>query len=163
MDIDIRFEAGSWDERSYNELANGAIKAALKAAPYPFNEGEVSLVFADDAFVQVLNRDYRGKDKPTNVLSFPQLEPEEIKALEAQDYAPLGDIILAYETLEREAVEQDKPIKEHCTHLIIHGLLHLLGYDHIEDEEAEEMEALEIKILSGLNIKNPYESGNFMA
>lgn len=107
-------------------------------------KGEVSVVLADDTFVQQLNKQYRGKDKPTNVLSFPN------------DDEPLGDIILAYDTIEREALAQDKSFRNHAIHLIIHGLLHLLGHDHERALEAEKMESAEIKILKKLGINNPY-------
>lgn len=107
-------------------------------------EGEVTIVLATDAFVRKLNRDFRGKDKPTNVLSFPGVG----------DY--LGDIILARQTIEREAKTQGKTPRDHTIHLIIHGLLHLLGYDHERPKQAQNMEALEIKILKKLGINNPY-------
>ena len=110
----------------------------------------VSIVFADDAFVQTLNRDYRGKDKPTNVLSFPL---PEVKA----PMRPMGDIVLAFETVKRESEEQQKTLEEHLTHLLIHGALHLSGYDHITDDEAVQMESLEIEKLKKLGFKNPYE------
>lgn len=107
---------------------------------------EIAVVLADDAFVQNLNKQYRGKDKPTNVLSFPASLGD----------GELGDIILAFETIEREAAEQQKTFRNHATHLLVHGFLHLLGYDHIEEKEAEIMEKLEIKILKKLGISNPY-------
>ena len=104
----------------------------------------------DDAEQQGLNRDWRGIDKPTNVLSFPQIEP----------FGPvtgiLGDIVLARETLEREAVELGKPFNDHYTHLVVHGFLHILGYDHIDEAEALVMEGLETKILATLGIPDPY-------
>ncbi|HVW91159.1 MAG TPA: rRNA maturation RNase YbeY [Devosia sp.] len=113
---------------------------------------ELSILLTDDAEQQVLNRQWRGMDKPTNVLSFPQIEP----------FAPLegliGDIVLARETLEREAADLGKPVTEHFTHLVVHGFLHILGYDHIEDDEAAEMEGLETRILARLGIADPYEN-----
>lgn len=107
-------------------------------------KGDVAIVLADDAFICDLNKRYRGHNKPTNVLSFPSEE------------APLGDVILAYDTIEREAVEQAKTFRDHALHLIIHGLLHLQGYDHEHPKEAQKMEQLEIKILKKLGISNPY-------
>ena len=111
---------------------------------------ELSIVLTDDAEQQGLNRDWRGIDKPTNVLSFPQIEP----------FGPvtgiLGDIVLARETLEREAVELGKPFNDHYTHLVVHGFLHILGYDHIDEAEALVMEGLETKILATLGIPDPY-------
>lgn len=108
---------------------------------------DVAVVLSDDAAIRALNRDFRGRDKPTNVLSFPSDAPGE-----------WGDIILAYETISREADGQGKPFSDHAAHLLLHGFLHLLGYDHVHDEDAGVMEALEIAILAKLGIDNPYES-----
>ena len=114
---------------------------------------ELSIVLTDDAEQRELNREWRGIDKPTNVLSFPQIEP----------FGPvagiLGDIVLARETLEREALELDKPLTDHFTHLVVHGFLHILGYDHIEEYEAVEMEGLETRILGTLGVPDPYNEG----
>lgn len=125
-----------------------------------------SVVLTDDAAVQELNRQFRTRDMPTNILSFPAYEdmkdlrealaaPQDDPMLEDAGY--LGDMILARETIEREAKEQDKAVKDHFCHLLVHGTLHLLGYDHISASEAEEMEALEISVLKELSIANPYE------
>lgn len=114
---------------------------------------EIAVVLADDDFIQRLNSQYRGKDKSTNVLSFPaaSLTPDN------RSMTPeLGDIVLAIETIEKEAKEQAKTFRNHATHLLIHGFLHLLGHDHIEDKQAENMEKLEVKILKKLGIGNPY-------
>lgn len=111
---------------------------------------ELSIVLLDDAEQRELNRQWRQIDKPTNVLSFPQIEP----------FSPvvgiLGDITLARETLEREALELGKSFTDHYTHLVVHGFLHILGYDHIEDDEALVMEGLETQILATLGIEDPY-------
>lgn len=123
--------------------------------------GEISVVLCDDQFIRKLNRDYRHKDKPTNVLSFPQID---FRGGEAPgDPVPLGDLILAFPTIAREAGEQNKSFQAHFTHLIVHGTLHLLGYDHEENDEAEEMEAIEIIALKKLGIENPYSELNSMA
>lgn len=106
---------------------------------------EFSILLTNDPKIQQLNRDFRQTDKPTNVLSFPS---------DTQGY--LGDIAIAFETIEREAIEQNKQLTHHVTHMIIHGILHLLGHDHMNDQEAEEMESLEIKILEDMGVKNPY-------
>ena len=103
---------------------------------------------------QALNREYRGKDKPTNVLSFPSELPEEV--LDSLPREPLGDIIICVPVVFAEAAEQGKAARDHWAHLTVHGVLHLLGFDHIEDDEAEEMEGLEIRVLAGLGIANPY-------
>jgi len=109
------------------------------------NDAEVSILLTSDKKIRQLNKQYRNKDKPTNVLSFPQNEP-----------GMLGDIALALETIKREAAEQEKTFKDHFTHLFVHGVLHLLGHDHMEKSEQRKMEKLEIKILTSLGISNPY-------
>ncbi len=126
--------------------------AALKASKARVKGvAELSIVLTDDAEQRELNRDWRGKDSATNVLSFPQIEP----------FGPvtgiLGDVILARETLEREALDLGKSLSDHFTHLIVHGFLHILGYDHIDEQDALAMEALETQILAGLGIADPYE------
>jgi probable rRNA maturation factor len=133
---------------------------ALARSPSPFS---ISVILSDDAQVKALNRDYRSKDKPTNVLSFPMLEPAQLTALSKDDAAHshgpetmLGDIILAHETCVREASEKSIPLENHISHLVIHGTLHLLGYDHQDDESAAIMEGLEIKALASIGIDNPY-------
>ncbi|MCF8467650.1 MAG: rRNA maturation RNase YbeY [Sneathiella sp.] len=121
---------------------------------------EISLVFANDAVIQDLNRDYRGKDQATNVLSFPDTVLDVVELADAaatQEPLMLGDIVMARETLVREATAQHKDIANHLALLLAHGVLHLAGYDHMEENEAEMMEHLEIAILRDLNIANPYE------
>lgn len=113
---------------------------------------ELSVVFTDDAAVRELNAGWRGKDKPTNVLSFPAFSTSPDAPLPPM----LGDIVLAAETVAREAALEGKPLANHITHLVVHGLLHLLGYDHETDAEAEEMEALERAALARLAIPDPY-------
>ncbi len=135
-------------------LARSAARAALAlggAAVAGESAVELSLVLADDALVQALNRRWRGRDAPTNVLSF------------ASGDAPLagrplllGDVVLAYETVAREAAAQGKPLADHLRHLIVHGVLHLLGFDHEAAAEAEHMEATERDVLAGLGIADPY-------
>ncbi|MES2984794.1 MAG: rRNA maturation RNase YbeY [Pseudomonadota bacterium] len=126
-----------------------AVAAAL--AQQKIIRAAVTVVLADDAEIQALNKQYRGKNKPTNVLSFPDGSVD-------GGVRQLGDIVMAYETLAREAVAQGKPLKRHLTHLAVHGTLHLLGFDHEVEAEAEAMEACEIKILARMGIANPYES-----
>lgn len=115
------------------------------------NYFQVSIEIVDEATSQDLNKTYRGKDKPTNVLSFSLELPEFVK----EDL--IGDLAICAQVVEQEALEQNKPINNHWAHLTIHGALHLLGYDHIDNIEAEEMESLEIKLLGQLDIQNPYD------
>jgi probable rRNA maturation factor len=152
IDIDISIEAGAWaDEENLLALAGKAVDATLAELDLS-GDSELSLLFSDDAHIQVLNRDWRGKDKPTNVLSFPAFETAPGDPLPPM----LGDIALAFETVSSEAELEEKPFAHHLSHLVVHGLLHLLGYDHEDDEEAEEMEALERQILARLAIPDPY-------
>ena len=114
---------------------------------------EISLVLADDDFVHILNRDYRGKDKPTNVLSFENAD----KPPQGQPWLA-GDIIIAYQTVLKEAKEQDKTFCAHLAHLLIHGTLHLQGYDHLNARQAKKMESLETKIMKNLGYQDPYQN-----
>jgi probable rRNA maturation factor len=113
----------------------------------------ISLLFTDDADMQHLNKTWRGKDKPTNVLSFPA-----VSNVANSDVRPLGDIVLAYETVVREATEADKPVAHHVQHLLVHGVLHLLGYDHEDDLQAQAMEDRERDTLRQLGIPDPYHA-----
>lgn len=150
-------------ETDWEALAARAVSAALAVsaqgslASAPFTVS-VSVHFGTDDEVQALNRDYRHKDKPTNVLSFPMVDPHDFAALANTDDGEvlLGDIMLAYQTCAREAEEKGIALAAHATHLALHGMLHLLGHDHIEEAEAEIMEALEVKALANLGIDNPY-------
>jgi len=117
---------------------------------------EVSIVFTDDAEIQKLNATYRHKNKPTNVLSFPSGLFTHSATPPPSCPIPLGDVVLAFETINRESQEQRKTPHDHLSHLLIHAFLHLLGYDHQTDEEAQSMEELEIQYLRLFNIENPY-------
>lgn len=141
--IDLAQPASGWPD--IVSLIEPAVRIGLTEVQGP-NLGELSVVLSDDAQVQTLNRDYRGKDKPTNVLSFP-MPPES---------GLMGDVIFALETLQREAEMQGKSFEDHFTHLLIHGVLHLQGFDHQTDPDAQEMEAREIRALARLSIDNPY-------
>ena len=116
------------------------------------DEVEMTVRIVDEAESHALNLNYRGKDRPTNVLSFPFECPDEV------ELPLLGDLVICRQVVEREAQEQDKPVMAHWAHMVVHGSLHLLGYDHIEDDEAEKMESLETQIMTGLGFADPYLS-----
>lgn len=153
LSIDIVHEAGDWKDFGDVEAAVRAAADAV-AAELELGSSEACLALSDDTHVAELNGAYRGKPKPTNVLSFPAGEPPG----EVPQTRHLGDVILAAETVVREAAEQDIAPADHLRHLVVHGLLHLLGYDHQTDAEAEVMEGLEVRILASLGIANPYET-----
>lgn len=159
MDLEIDIDTPWPDQPDWADLVLQAAEAAAGVAPELSNlRLTASLLFTSDAEVQVLNREWRSKDKPTNVLSFPMIEREDLLEL-AADGPPemLGDIALAFETCAREAGEKGVPLEHHAVHLIVHGLLHLAGYDHeISAEDATEMEALETKALASMGIADPY-------
>lgn len=135
------------------EIVAKAVAASVEVAELKIPaEAELSLLFTDDNAVRSINNDWRGKDSATNVLSFPGAD---IKPGEPADFV-LGDIVLAYETVAREAKLEDKPFEHHLSHLIVHGLLHLFGYDHMNDRQAQLMEGLETRILLRLAIDDPY-------
>ena len=153
--VDILVEAGPWN------CANAIDAAIREAAQRAYDRSgrggdgatQVVVVLSDDAAVQALNRQFRGQDKPTNVLSFP--------AADAVLGAParsrhLGDIVLGYETVLRECEEQSVTLHDHVRHLVVHGVLHLMGFDHATDADAEQMEALEIRVLASLGVADPY-------
>jgi probable rRNA maturation factor len=152
--IDLAVEAGAWPpEAELAVLARRVVDAVMaQIGTAGAAASELSLVFTDDAHVRVLNAGWRGKDKPTNVLSFPAYPHG------SRGHVPpmLGDIVLAAETVAAEARAQGKPLDHHIVHLIVHGVLHLIGYDHETDAEAEEMEETERRILAGLDIPDPY-------
>ena len=149
--IDIMIEAAQWKgKRNTKALLQRAIAAA--AAAVPTRGGEVAIVLTDDKAIRLLNRDWRQKNAPTNVLSFPAKEARSGRGTPHL----LGDIVIAYETTEREARAEHKPFAHHLTHLAVHGFLHLVGYDHVADDEAQAMEGLETSILARLGVPDPY-------
>ncbi len=158
LEIDIDPVWG--EDTDWEALANRAAEAAAQVVPELAHDNLlVSLVMADDEEVHALNKQWRAKDKPTNVLSFPMLSREEVLAAADNEGAPgmLGDLILAHGVCVREADDKDVSVEVHATHLVIHGLLHLAGYDHeLGEAEAEEMEALERKALALIGIADPY-------
>jgi probable rRNA maturation factor len=199
LDIGLEWSSSGFGQQEVEKAVDAAVKFAglpgLADHPSPI---EVNIKLSDNDEVQALNREWRDKDKPTNVLSFPMLDDDELEALNPPrtregggpertdgggsalatlfkaspplhhpaDGPPphsgeepmllLGDIILAYGICADEAAEKAIPLAHHATHLVIHGMLHLLGHDHIDDEDAEAMEALEVKALASMGLNNPY-------
>lgn len=168
LEVAVSLQDAAWTDRleDLENLAERSIGSALgylqsRSLGEPMKGVvEVSLLFADDAAVAEMNQAYRGRSGPTNVLSFPNMEaPHNMEVPGDPDAGPprlLGDIVLARETVKREAAEQEKPLRDHTLHLLIHGLLHLLGYDHEDEAEAEEMEKLEVAVLADLGVPDPY-------
>ncbi len=147
--IDIEIQSPLWDQQPAAEQA--VREAVAAAAALSTSGGEVSILLTDDSAVRVLNRDWRGIDKPTNVLSFPA------PATMAKGAAGiLGDIVIAYETLTRECADEDRDFLHHLAHLTVHGYLHLVGYDHPDDAQADEMEALESRIMTRMQLPDPW-------
>ena len=144
-EIDITINSEEWPKDIHPVIIKAA-QTILRESGYK-KDAELSIVLADDAFIHELNKTWRNQDKPTNVLSFPQ-----------DSETMLGDVVMAHETIAREAAEQDKNFNDHVTHMTMHGILHLLGFDHESEQEAQKMESLEIKALASLGVKNPYES-----
>jgi probable rRNA maturation factor len=163
--VDVVIEDDRWEAADLEVLAFRAVRAALADLGLPEAGLTLCLMGCDDARIAALNGEFRGKAKPTNVLSWPAWvlaadadgavpEPPEPGTAEAPE--SLGDIALAWETCMREAEEAGKPFADHVTHLIVHGLLHLLGYDHVRERDAERMEAAEVRILATLGLSDPY-------
>ncbi len=157
--IDVSVQDPAWEslgdiETIVTQLAQTTLTAAILPKAAIDRELEVSIVLANDDLVQVLNREYREKDKPTNVLTFASLDGDE--PVPEEGVLNLGDVILSFQTIERECQEQGKFPLDHIKHLTVHGVLHLLGYDHITDDEATDMETLEIRILERMGVQNPY-------
>jgi len=155
LEIDVIINDERWVEKPFaidiDEMIRNAVLTVLAVAkPEQTGAAEICIVFSSDAEICELNKQWRQKDSATNVLSFPQIEP----------FAPvcglLGDIILAYETVEKETENLQIAFADHLIHLVVHGFVHILGYDHQNDKEALEMESLETKILAQLNIEDPY-------
>ena len=163
IEVAVQAEPSWEDGTDWEGLATEAVAAALRISPYAdmltaFYNAEISVRLADDDEVRSLNRQYRQKDKPTNVLSFPMVQDDLLEVLANSDdgEALIGDIILARGVCVREAGEKGVTAAEHATHLIIHGTLHLLGFDHIAEDEADAMEDLERAALATLGIDDPY-------
>ncbi len=146
-------ECEAWNQHEgFEALASEVIVSAVAATKIKLSpQAEVSLLLCDDARIREINREWRGLDKPTNVLSFPAAPPSMLAKSPA-----VGDIAIAYETVVREAREEAKTFRDHYMHMVLHGFLHLVGFDHETDEEADEMEALEVSILGELGVADPY-------
>ena len=163
--LEIAIDADEeWDSsRSWDELVRRAAGAAIAESAFPQlatseRPVEISVLLTSDAQVRDLNAEYRGKHQPTNVLSFPMVDPEDLRdANVAGPELLLGDIILARGVCETEAAEKGVSVEDHATHLLVHGTLHLLGYDHHDEIDAADMEAREVRALERLGIANPYE------
>ena len=151
---DVAINADGWQsEHSLRMVVDRVLEATLHALEFDDVDSELSLVFTDDANIRTINAKWRQIDKATNVLSFPAFPIQP-----GQRPGPvLGDIVIARETVQHEAQEENKSFDDHLSHLIVHGLLHLTGYDHQNDDEAEQMESLERKILASLGISDPYD------
>ncbi|PKF57582.1 rRNA maturation RNase YbeY [Alteromonadales bacterium alter-6D02] len=144
LDLQVACDEANLPTKQQFEQWLGAVLASRK----PESEVTIRLVEADES--QQLNHEYRGKDKPTNVLSF------EFDAPPMVELPLLGDLVICQSIIKQEAIEQEKPVIDHWAHMVVHGTLHLLGYDHIEPQEAQEMESLEKQILADLGIDDPY-------
>lgn len=162
--LDVAVQAEGWPDKDWEALAAKASTAALSQSPYGEWLGwdaviEVAVRLTSDDEVRTLNAQYRSKDKPTNVLSFPMIQPDLLESVTQNSddgEVILGDIVLALGVCEREAEERGIPVQDHAAHLIVHGTLHLLGYDHQGDAEAEAMEAMERAALADLGLHDPY-------
>ena len=163
--VDTIIEDDRWEEIDLPAIAEVAAEKVLNLLELGEEGFLISVLGCDDARIAVLNADFRGKPQPTNVLSLPSEErgaeedggaPDRPEPGDADDPEELGDIAIAWETCGREAAEQGIPLKDHVTHLVIHGILHLLGYDHVREADAALMEGLEVRILATMGISDPY-------
>ena len=159
IDVQVAIESDGWPAHALLEgfccdtiSVTAEYLADYREQPFPVDRYELSLLFTDDAAVRQINHSWRGQDKPTNVLSFPAfpVAPGDMPG------PMLGDILLALETVSREAMSMDIPFDNHLTHLLVHGFLHLLGYGHIDEHDARTMESLETRILGALDLSDPY-------
>lgn len=154
VSADIQIDSNLWDAHpAAEQTVRAAIAAAAAALSTP--GGEVSILLTDDSAIQVLNRDWRGFDKPTNVLSFPAPKSAATSGV-GTGLPMLGDIAIAYETVLRECDDEDREFLHHLTHLTVHGFLHLIGFDHQTDAQADEMEGLESRIMIAMNLPDPW-------
>ncbi len=150
FEVQVTHEAWQSEDDDPGSMTRRIVGALHEVLENPFQNRELTVRFASDEDVRALNAEFRGRDKPTNVLSFPAL------AMPGDETPELGDVILAFETVVREAGEQGKTLADHTSHLVLHGVLHLLGFDHETDPQAQQMEALERDVLARLGIADPY-------
>jgi probable rRNA maturation factor len=162
MLCDVVIEDDRWQAAALEDLAERAARATLEHLAMDPEDWEISILACDDARIAVLNEDFRDKPQPTNVLSWPSEERgTEVPGVRPAPPKPspdpeLGDIAIAWDTCVREAAEGEKPLADHVTHLIVHAVLHLLGYDHLRDQDATLMETTEVEILGKLGVSDPY-------
>lgn len=159
LSLEIQVEVSSWNRipRLKARLKQAAQATGDYLAPYFSLTATATVLLTGNAKIRQLNHDFRGQNKPTNVLSFPQYVPEELRLLGRQKKpTEAGDIVLAYQYVVSEAKDENKLVINHVTHLVVHGLLHLFGYDHVKGQQAQQMEAAEIEILKTLGIPDPY-------
>ncbi len=157
-EVDFAMVSASEIKKHIRLVCRKVLKSQL--AKFDIDEVELCVAIVDDETIKQLNKDFRKKNKPTNVLSFPNddINLQDIADGKLSgDYRMLGDVIISYETIIREAADQQKKTIDHLTHMLVHGILHLLGYDHENDQDAKQMESLEESILSGFSIASPYE------
>ena len=167
INYNIVVESDGWKDSipQHNDLVNKSVDNMCKYIDTPEilrdKKNEINIILTNDKNMRILNEDFRNQDKSTNVLSFALIDDENIMQVieqceEYNENIPAGDVIIALETIEREAKEQNKDLNHHFQHILIHGILHIMGYDHINEEDALIMEEVEVKLLSNLNIANPY-------
>ena len=167
LDVNLDRASDKWKrafplmQGKIEQAAAYAFMQAKKPAAFKRRTFEINIILTDDSNVKTLNKNYRGKNKPTNVLSFPQINLQNFRRTELDMFPlknaiPLGDIVLAFQTIRGESIKQDKSLENHVIHLIVHGTLHLLGYDHMRELDAKTMEKLECDILATLGYPDPY-------
>lgn len=155
---EIHILDGAW-KRALPRLPQDAkkwAKAAFDSKTHGIASAEMGLVFAGDKMLRQLNREFRGKDKATNVLSFAEYDGKQLKKARGGKGVYLGDVVISLDTVKREAKAQKKKLRDHAAHMVVHGVLHLLGFDHMEEKEAQKMERAERKILAAFKINDPY-------
>jgi len=153
LTVEVVRRCARWEGRITDNVIVGAAEAAFAAGGRIAGPAELSLLLSDDAEIKRLNETWRGKDEPTNVLSFPLNGAPPVDGSQ-----PLGDVAIAYETVAGEAQGRGISVGQHTVHMVVHGVLHLIGYDHMSDEDAQSMEALEVQVLADLGLPDPYAS-----